>query len=213
MTQITLSFDNGPDPEVTPRVLDVLRAYGVKTSFFAVGQRLLFDGALAASARAVEEGHWLGNHTFSHSPALGLRPSPTLAQDEIGRTQEILGALATPGKLFRPSGGGGNLDKRLLTRSCYEFLLSEKYTCVLWHSVPGDLQGLDWVARAFEHMQQRDWTLMVLHDIHNGAIGRLEEFLDRVRLEGVELRQDFPPECVPVVSGEPVRPMEPFISD
>jgi peptidoglycan/xylan/chitin deacetylase (PgdA/CDA1 family) len=213
MTQITLSFDNGPDPEVTPRVLDILRAYDVKTSFFAVGQRLLVDGALDASARAVAEGHWLGNHTFSHSPALGLRPSPTLAEDEIGRTQEMLAGLATPGKLFRPSGGGGNLDKRLLTQSCYEFLISGKYTCVLWHSVPGDLQGLDWVTRAFEDMQQRDWTLVVLHDIQNGAIRRLDEFLDRVRMERIEVRQDFPPDCVPIVRGEPIRTMDPFISD
>jgi peptidoglycan/xylan/chitin deacetylase (PgdA/CDA1 family) len=212
LKKVTLSFDNGPDPETTPRVLDILKAHNIKTTFFAMGQRLLVDGAMDAVRRARAEGHWIGNHTFSHSPPLGLRDSPTLAADEIGRTQELLGSLASPGNLFRPSGGGGNLDKRLLTRACYEHLVAGEYTCVLWHSVPGDLQGLDWVPRAFDHMQARDWTLVVLHDIQNGAVARLEEFLDLLRAGPYEIRQDFPEDCVPLVRGRAVRSLEPYIA-
>lgn len=213
MRKITLSFDNGPDPEVTPLVLDILKAHGVQTTFFAVGQRLLVDGALDAVERARSEGHWIGNHTFSHSPPLGVRPSPTLAQEEICRTQQLLGSLASPGRYFRPSGGGGNLDHRLLSRSCYEYLLSEKYTCVLWHSVPGDLKGLDWITRAFEDLRTRDWTLLVIHDVKGGALALLDEFLQRLRMEEYSIHQEFPPDCVPMFRGTVMHPMDAFISD
>lgn len=212
MKKVTLSFDNGPDPLVTPRVLDILKARDIKTTFFTVGQRLMVDGAMEAVRRARSEGHWVGNHTFSHSPPLGVRGSPTLAADEIGRTQQLLGSLATAGNLFRPSGGGGNLDNRLLTTACYDYLVAGKYTCVLWHSVPGDLKGLDWVPRAIEDMQTRDWTLVVLHDIQNGAVNRLEEFLDLLTEGPYEIRQDFPEDCVPLVSGRSVHSMKPYIA-
>lgn len=212
MPIITLSFDNGPDPETTPRVLDVLGEHDIRTSFFVVGQQMLAPGAAQAVERAAREGHWVGNHTFSHSPPLGERSSPTLAEDEIERTQALLGQLAT-GRIFRPSGGGGNLDKRLLTRACFDYLVRERYTCVLWHSVPGDLRGYDWVANAFADLRQRDWTLLVLHDLPHGAIARLPEFLRSAKDQGYAFRQEFPPNCVPMVDGNVVHPMQHLISD
>jgi peptidoglycan/xylan/chitin deacetylase (PgdA/CDA1 family) len=211
MPSLTLTFDNGPHPDATPRVLDVLGRRGIKATFFAVGERLLAPNALASIERAKAEGHWIGNHTFSHSPPLGARPSPTLAEDEIGRTQQLLGSRATEGNLFRPSGGGGNIDHRLLTQSCLDFLVAGKYTCVLWHSVPGDLKGVDWVENALDQLSQRSWTLMVLHDLPHGGINRLDEFLDRVCSLGYHLRQEFPPDCVPLVKGRIVSPMEGYV--
>ncbi|MFC3125524.1 polysaccharide deacetylase family protein [Pseudoroseomonas globiformis] len=58
---VTLSFDNGPEPEVTPAVLDVLRARDVPATFFLLGQKLAAHRAIAERAKA--EGHWIGNHT------------------------------------------------------------------------------------------------------------------------------------------------------
>ena len=58
LKRITLSFDNGPDPETTPFVLDVLARRGIKTTFFVVGQNLAKTRAPAE--RAVAEGHWIG---------------------------------------------------------------------------------------------------------------------------------------------------------
>ncbi len=211
MKKLTLTFDNGPDPAVTPRVLDSLRRHGIKSTFFCVGTRLAVPGALDATAMAARDGHRIGNHTFSHSPPLGLRPpSDTLVRDEIVRVQDMLGSLPGGDRLFRPSGGGGNIDKRLMTPACVDYLAAEGFTVVLWHSVPGDLQGKDWVAVAREHIAERDWTLMVLHDVAGGCVERLDEFLDWVADQGIEVTQELPAECLPMVDGRAVEDMSQF---
>ena len=74
MQTVTLTFDNGPDPEVTPRVLDTLRHHGIKSTFFVGGQRLA--EARPATERAQAEEHWIGNHTWSHSIPFRDRGDP-----------------------------------------------------------------------------------------------------------------------------------------
>ena len=107
---LTLTFDNGPEPGVTPRVLDILRERGIKTTFFVIGEKLGDPERRRLAARAHDEGHWIGNHTFTHSVPLGQQHDPETAQNEIGRTQAAIGDLAHPQRWFRPFGGGGNLD-------------------------------------------------------------------------------------------------------
>ena len=53
---------------------------------------------------------------------------------------------------------------------------------------------------------------MVLHDLPTGAMDHLESFLDRAREAGARFHQDFPPDCVPIRSGEIVLPIEPYVS-
>ena len=67
--EVTLTFDNGPDPEATPHVLDVLAARDLKATFFVVGERLAAARHLAERAHA--EGHWIGNHTWTHRAPFG----------------------------------------------------------------------------------------------------------------------------------------------
>ena len=64
MFDLTLSFDNGPEPDVTPSVLDVLAARNIQTTFFVIGSKLQDPERRALSERAREEGHWIGNHTL-----------------------------------------------------------------------------------------------------------------------------------------------------
>lgn len=109
--KITLSFDNGPHPETTPYVLDILAKRGVKTSFFVVGQKLI--QARAPAQRAAEEGHWIANHTWSHSQPFRNKGDVEFIRAEIEQTQELLGSLAHPHKFFRPFGGGGQLEGAL----------------------------------------------------------------------------------------------------
>src|SRR5690242_4080695 len=113
MFDLTLSFDNGPTPDVAPQVLDVLARRNVKSTFFVIGEKLAQHRALAERAHA--EGHWIGNHTLTHSLPFGLMP-PDAAKAEFDRTQETIGNLAHPHRFFRPYGQGGNLDNRLLSR-------------------------------------------------------------------------------------------------
>jgi cellulose synthase/poly-beta-1,6-N-acetylglucosamine synthase-like glycosyltransferase/peptidoglycan/xylan/chitin deacetylase (PgdA/CDA1 family) len=63
-SQVVLTFDDGPDPLWTPRVLDILKQYHAKAAFFVVGSQVARHPGLAR--RIVEEGHEIGNHTYSH---------------------------------------------------------------------------------------------------------------------------------------------------
>ena len=130
----------------------------------------------------MSEGHWIGNHTFTHSVPLGLQRDPDAARNEIGRTQGVIGDLAHPKRWFRPFGGGGNLDERLLKPSVVDHLCAGGYSCVLWNAIPRDWDDPDgWAERALAQCRAQPWSLMVLHDLPSGAMSHLEDFLDSRR--------------------------------
>lgn len=211
MFDLTLSFDNGPEPEVTPAVLDVLDRHSVRATFFVIGGKLKQARSLAERAHA--EGHWIGNHSWSHSVPFGERQEDDTGEREIGTTQREIGNLAHPHRWFRPYGGGGNLDRRLLNSSALDFLLAGKFTCVTWNAIPRDWDDPDgWVETALAQCRAQPWTLIVLHDLPSGAMAHLDQFINRVRDLGGRLRQDFPPDCMPIVDGIVVRPIEDFVT-
>jgi len=213
MFDITLSFDNGPEPEVTPKVLDVLAYREIKSTFFIIGEKLNDVLRRALSARAHSEGHWIGNHTFTHSVPLGLRTELDIAVSEIGKTQELIGELAHPNRLFRPFGGGGNLDDTLLNETVADYLKRGRYTCVLWNAIPRDWDDPDgWVDRAISQCRSQPWTLIVLHDLPTGAMEHLDRFLGVLQDMGAKFHQDFPPACVPIVRGEIAFTIDPYVS-
>ena len=210
---LTLTFDNGPEPEVTPRVLDILKAHGIKSTFFVIGEKLVDPARRQLAVRAHDQGHWIGNHTFTHAVPLGRQRDPQTAQREIGRTQSLIGDLAHPSSWFRPFGGGGNLDDRLLKPSVVDHLVRHKLSCVLWNAIPRDWddpQG--WTTRALDQCRAQAWTLMVLHDLPGGAMDHLEDFIDRAGKLGARFRQDFPPDCVPIRCGEIIGPIDAYVS-
>ena len=203
LKRVTLTFDNGPTPGITERVLDILSARGIQTTFFVVGEKLLGPGGRDLAIRAHSEGHWIGNHSLTHSAPLGEKPGAEYARREIEETQGLIGELAHADKFFRPMGGGGLIGPHLLSRAALQVLQSGKYTCVLWSSVPGDWKDQDgWVERCISEVAGREWTVVVLHDIDNACLARLPEFLDRLEAMEIEIRQDFPEDVVMTRRGQ-----------
>lgn len=100
---VALTFDDGPDPEVTPRVLDSLDAEGATASFFCVARRAEeFPGVVAEIAR---RGHRVENHSYRHSNAFSLF-GPRAVGRELDRSQEILTRQAgSPPRWFRAPAG------------------------------------------------------------------------------------------------------------
>lgn len=212
MRRLSLSFDNGPAPAVTPGVLDVLDAFGVTATFFVCGRDVVDPAQRAIVARAKAAGHRIGNHTLTHSIELGTSDDPEVVAREVGGAQTALGELASPERLFRPYGGGGVLGPRLLSRAAVRYLCDERYTCVLWNSVPRDWEDVaGWPERALADVRRQDWTLVVLHDVPTGAMAALPRFLERARAEGVAIVSELPPACVPIAGGAVVGALDAYL--
>jgi len=202
MGRVTLSFDNGPHEEVTSRVLDVLARHGVKATFFVLGEKLRNSTLYRQAERAHAAGHWIGNHSMTHTIPLGEDRRPDAPALEIGATQDLIGALAHPDKFFRPFGGGGHLDRRLLSRAARDYLTRAQFTCVLWNVVPRDWEDPEaWVERALEACSVEPETLIVLHDYVPAAMANLDRFVRGLKDGGHTIVQEFPASCVPIRRG------------
>lgn len=211
--RLTLSFDNGPFPDVTPGVLDALAERSLPATFFVCGKDARDPARRAILERARAEGHRIGNHTETHRVELGASADPDAPRAEIGAAQDALGALAEPERLFRPYGAGGVLGPRLLSRAAVRFLCAGGYTCVLWNCVPRDWEQPDaWPERALADMARQDWTLLVVHDVPSGAMRALPRFLDRALGAGAEIVAELPPSCVPIRRGEVVLPLDGLVT-
>jgi len=180
------------------------------STFFVLGQKVSTPAGLDLASRASREGHWIGNHTWSHAGRLG-EATPEVALQEFERTERALSWVKQSVPLFRPRGGAGRLGRGLLHPAVVDRLKAGGYTCVLWNSVPGDFRDPDgWMERALADCRTREWSLVVLHDIANGAMRHLDGFLRKLRDEGHQITQDFPPDCTPIVSGQVMQPLDEF---
>jgi peptidoglycan/xylan/chitin deacetylase (PgdA/CDA1 family) len=211
--RLTLSFDNGPSPGVTPDVLKVLDRLGFPATFFVCARDVRDDARRALVARARAAGHRVGNHTLTHTVELGATDDPAAPAREIGEAQAILGDLASEERWFRPYGAGGILGPRLLSHAAVRFLCDGGYSLALWNSVPRDWEDPEgWPERALRDVASRDWTLVVLHDVPTGAMRALPRFLDAALASGVEVVGELPPACVPIRSGRLVGSLDGMVA-
>ncbi|MFF2015133.1 polysaccharide deacetylase family protein [Paenibacillus sp. NPDC058177] len=126
---IALTFDDVPDPRFTPQLLDVLRKYKVKATFFVVGSRAEKHPGLVA--RMIREGHVIGNHSYNHPQFVKLRLNDFRTQ--IVRTENILQAIAGyKPRLIRPP--YGDINEQQL-----KWAKSHGYKLVNWN-----VDSLDW---------------------------------------------------------------------
>ncbi|MEM6794846.1 MAG: polysaccharide deacetylase family protein [Acidobacteriota bacterium] len=103
---VALSFDDGPDPDVTPRVAEILEDRGLRGSFFCIGRRLRRYPEVARDLAA--RGHTLENHTWRHRSTFAVALRPSLRR-EIGAAQKIATEIAgRPPAWFRAPAGVRN---------------------------------------------------------------------------------------------------------
>jgi peptidoglycan/xylan/chitin deacetylase (PgdA/CDA1 family) len=202
MGKLTLTFDNGPTVETTPGVLKILARHRVPAIFFVLGEKLAIPELRELAVRAHSEGHRIGNHTYSHSIPFGDLAQPEDGVREIVETERNISTLAGSERLFRPFGGGGNIDKRLLNKVVLQHLISEKYTLALWTCVPRDWEDLvGWTDTALSQCAVQEHSVVVLHDIPTGAMQRLDYFLGEARERGMTFEQEFPITATPLLRG------------
>ena len=103
--QVALSFDDGPDPLVTPQLLDLLDRYKIKAAFFVIGTKAETYNQIIMETK--RRGHLIGNHSYSHDHFLMLR-SPRRLYKDILNCQEILRRSGVNATYFRPPVGISN---------------------------------------------------------------------------------------------------------
>ena len=149
---IALTFDDGPNPVYTPQILDILKQYQAKATFFVLGKRVQMYPQIAI--REVIEGHEIANNTFDHHFLHHV--SPEKLKEEIRQTQEVIFDVTEQiPSVFRPP--GGIYDDALI-----ELAREEHITVVMW----------SW------YQDTRDWKKpgvdnivnTVLSNVHNGDI-------------------------------------------
>jgi len=201
--KLTLSFDNGPDAAITPRLVDVLARHHVRAHFFVLGKHIAHSEGRALVTRMLVEGHCVANHSYTHTVPLGDDPRPEAVEEEIGQTDALLSALNVGPRMFRPFGGGGLIGAHLLSPRAIAYLCEHAFTCVLWNSVPRDWEEPErWPDIALADVATRPHTLLVLHDIEGACLARLEDFLITARDRGHEFVLEFPSECIPIREGK-----------
>jgi cellulose synthase/poly-beta-1,6-N-acetylglucosamine synthase-like glycosyltransferase/peptidoglycan/xylan/chitin deacetylase (PgdA/CDA1 family)/spore germination protein YaaH len=136
--KLALTFDDGPDPDWTPQILDILKDKGVKASFFIIGQSAAAYPDLLR--RVLAEGHDIGNHTFSH-PNLGELPE-ALVRLEINATERLFEALTGRSmRLFRAPFLGDAEPTTADELVPIKIAQSMGYVTVGLHVDPNDWQG------------------------------------------------------------------------
>ncbi len=209
---IVLTFDDGPDPTWTPQILDILKREGVKATFFVIGQQAMSNPGLVA--RMWEEGHEIGNHTWSHPNLAEAGKERTLL--EITSTQHIIEAITGhTTTLFRPPYAidveprtGGEL-KPIILASKWDFIsVGEKNDPQDWNLAAVSGTGKTGADRIVESAwtERAAGNIILLHDGGGDRSATLAglpriieqykkagyQFISVARLRGVSRSSMFP---------------------
>jgi len=169
--EFALTFDDGPNPDWTPKLLDALADFELKATFFMLGSRAEAQPELVR--RVVAEGHLIGNHSWSH-PNLALTAAAAVRQ-ELTKTKDAIEQISgSPVLLFRPPFGARRPVVFRIARSL-------GMTPVLWNAMTSDWSdpSAERIAAKLAAKAERLWRRgtavnMVLHDG-----GHLEPTADR----------------------------------
>ena len=149
---IYLSFDDGPDPLVTPFVLDELKKYDARASFFCVGNNVVKYPQVYE--RILKEGHAVGNHSFDHLN--GWKTNDKVYLDSIAAAKKHIIS-----KLFRPPYGR-------IKRSQQKILSSPAFglTTIMWTVLSGDFDGSTSPVQCYTNVTRsaKNGSIVVFHD-------------------------------------------------
>lgn len=172
--RIALTFDDGPHPEVTKQILELLEKYNAKATFFMLGSRVQYYPGLAREVH--DAGHEIGNHTWTH-PVL-TKMTPGAIQKEYESTEQALvKAIGENSTVFRPPYGAINDSVRKL---------------IPIHSVNWTIDTLDWKhrdpAKLLPMLKEalHNNSIVLMHDIHQSTADGLEPVLSYLQSEGYE---------------------------
>jgi len=183
--EVSLTFDDGPDPEWTPKILDILKSANVKAAFFLVGVNAERYPGLVR--RIVDEGHEIGNHTYYH-PNLALC-WPEHVRLELNATQLLLETITGRSTtLFRPPYAADTQPSQITELEPLRIAQDLNYLVVMENIDPQDWArpGADIIVQRVKQ-QRRDGSIILLHDAggdRSETVAALPRILDWLHTRG-----------------------------
>lgn len=176
---IAITFDDGPNPDHTPRLLDMLKARNIKATFFMVGRCVVTWPHLVK--RMAKEGHEVANHSWSH-PLLTRLGNASL-DSQLQKTHDaIIQACGIAPRHYRPPYGAIGMSQRKHIHEQFG------YSTILW-----DVDPLDWkTPRNSRKVQERilantkSGSIILTHDIHGSTVDAMPATLDALMARGYQ---------------------------
>lgn len=179
---ISLTFDDGPHPINTPKVLEVLRQHGVKATFFCIGDRVAKYPDIVR--KIAEEGHLVGNHTFEHSSSFPLFCKREMEADLKKANDTLSAVLGKPTLFFRPPFGVTNPKLGAVIRKM-------------------KLKTIGWSVRSFDTVKNfrrekvlariesklHNGCIILMHDDRDKSFWLVEEVIRLARNKGYEFKR------------------------
>ena len=173
---IYLTFDDGPNPEVTPRVLDILDEFEAKATFFCVGENVMKYPEIFQEVK--HRGHAVGNHTFNH--VKGTEKTVKEYVDNVGKAHEYIHS-----KLFRPPHGRITLSQ--------VNKLKADFKIIMWDFITYDFDRQVTSTEILKEvkLRSRNGSVVIFHDslkARKNVLEALPEALRYWKKEGYEVK-------------------------
>jgi len=174
---IAMTFDDGPHPTNTPRLLDILKRRNIRATFFVVGTNARRYPAIMR--RIVAEGHEVGNHTVNH-PHITKISQERVAAEVSGCAEAIFTSCGVRPRIFRPPGGFINNRLKIWLNDTYG------YSTIMWAVDPQDWKRPGSAVVASRIINNTSAGAIVLaHDIHAPTITAMPRALDGLLAKGL----------------------------
>lgn len=176
---VALTFDDGPHPEFTPRLLDTLKREGIKATFFMVGRCVVTYPDIVK--RMVDEGHEVASHSWSH-PLLTSLSNASL-DSQMKKTHEaIVKACGVAPVLYRPPYGASRLSQRKRIHDQYGYL------SILWDVDPLDWQNPRNSQKVHDRVlaQTTAGSIILCHDIHETTVDAMPATIRDLKARGLQ---------------------------
>ncbi|RFN59578.1 polysaccharide deacetylase family protein [Marixanthomonas ophiurae] len=176
--QVAITFDDGPNAEFTPQILQILKAYNAKATFFCIGKHI--EKYLGIVQQILAEGHTIGNHSYSHATNFGFFRKTRIVQ-ELSKTDALIKKITgSTNTLFRPPYGVTN-------PSIAKAVKETNHTIIGWN-----VRSYDTViknpTKVLNRLKKRlsPGSIILLHDTHSRCPEIVERLLQFLKKEGYE---------------------------
>lgn len=176
---IAITFDDGPDAAATPQILDILKKHTTHAAFFCIGNRITGNETILTQIQ--EQGHIIGNHSFSHDFWFDLFPSAKMLDDILQTNQLVRQMINLSPQLFRPPYG-------VINPNLKKAILKSRMTPIGW-----SVRSMDTVISDPEKLLNKitrrlnPGAIFLFHDTGAATISVLPLFIEQAKEKGYEI--------------------------